>query len=216
MGTKKDINQMQVEYVKIDDLIPADYNPRRLSEEDRKHIRESLTEFGFAEPVIVNRTPDRYNVIVGGHQRVTVAKEDLGYTEVPCVFCYLSLEKEKELNVRLNKNTGRWDNEALQQHFTFDWLKQVGFQDSELSFWLSEYQKKFNSVTNKNCDLPIIPKFSEKYDCVVIISDNSTDTSFLKTALGIQKCQSYKNTRTGEGMVITVEHLRRALHGGED
>lgn len=208
--------QMQVEYVKIQELHPADYNPRRMSVEDRRHIQESLSKYGFAEPVVVNRHPDRMNIIVGGHQRVTVAKEDLGYTEVPCVFVNLPLDKEKELNVRLNKNTGRWDTEKLQNFYKFDWLKNIGFEDSDLSFWLSDYQKKFNSITNKNCDLPIVPKFSEKYDCVVIISTNTTDTAFLKTTLGITKCQSYKNKRTGEGMVITVDQLRRALHGSKD
>ena len=211
----KESKDMKVEYVSIDKLIPADYNPRRITETDRKDIKASLERFGFAEPVIVNRHPDRMNVIVGGHQRVTVAKEELGYTEVPCVFVHLTLKQEKELNVRLNKNQGRWDFDALQKFFDKDWLKEVGFVDSELSFWVSDFQKKFESITNKNCDLPIVPKFSEKYDCVVIISDNATDTSFLKTALGIQKCQSYKNTRTGEGMVITVEQLKKAMgYGG--
>lgn len=206
---------MKVEYVSIDTLIPADYNPRRITEADRKDIKASLEKFGFAEPVIVNRHPDRMNVIVGGHQRVTVAKEELGYTEVPCVFVSLTLKQEKELNVRLNKNQGRWDFDALQKFFDKDWLKDVGFVDNELSFWVSDFQKKFESITNKNCDMPIVPKFSEKYDCVVIISNNATDTSFLKTALGIQKCQSYKNTRTGEGMVITVEQLKKAMgYGG--
>lgn len=205
-----------VEYVSIETLIPAEYNPRRITEADRKDIRASLEKFGFVEPIIVNRNPERMNVIVGGHQRVTVAKEELGYTEVPCVFVNLNKKEEKELNVRLNKNQGRWDYDALQQYFDKDWLKELGFLDSDLSFWVSDFQKKFESITNKNCDLPIIPKFSEKYDCVVIISDNVTDTAFLKTALGVQKCQSYKNTRTGEGMVITVDQFRRAFNGGED
>lgn len=212
---EKGRNDMKVEYVSIETLVPAEYNPRRITEVDRQDIKASLEKFGFAEPVIVNRHPERMNVIVGGHQRVTVAKEELGYTEVPCVFVNLTLKQEKELNVRLNKNQGRWDYDALQKFFDKDWLKGVGFLDSELSFWVSDFQKKFESITNKNCDMPIVPKFSEKYDCVVIISDNATDTSFMKTALGIQKCQSYKNTRTGEGMVISVEQLKKALgYGG--
>ena len=209
-------SDMKVEYVSIDTLVPADYNPRRITAADRKDIKASLEKFGFAEPIIVNKNPDRLNVIVGGHQRVTVAKEELGYTEVPCVFVNLSLKEEKELNVRLNKNQGRWDFDALQEFFDKDWLKGVGFLDSELSFWVSDFQKKFESITNKNCDLPIIPKFSEKYDCVIILSDNVTDTAYLKTRLGVQKCQSYKNTRTGEGMVITVDQFRRAVDGSED
>lgn len=208
---------MKVEYLPIDELKPAEYNPRRITPADRRDIKNSLDKFGFAEPIIVNRNPERMNVIVGGHQRVTVAKEELGYTEVPCVFVNLPLKEEKELNVRLNKNQGRWDTEILQQYFNKDFLKDVGFLDSELSFWMTDFQKKFNSITNKNCDMPIIPKFSEHYDCIVIVSDNVTDTMFMKTALGVQKCQSYKNQRTGEGMVISVEQLKKALqNGGQD
>lgn len=209
-------SNMEVSYIDVDTLIPAEYNPRKITPADRKDIKESLNKFGFAVPVIVNSNPERKNIIIGGHQRVLVAKEDLGYKEVPCVFRNLSLEKEKELNIRLNKNQGRWDTEVLQAYFDKDWLKNVGFLDADLAFWVSDFQKKFDSITNKNCDLPIIPKFSEKYDCVVIISTNSTDTSFLKTALGITKCQSYKNTRTGEGMVITVEQLKKAINGNKD
>lgn len=216
MGRRKmtDAGSMRVEYISIDSLIPAEYNPRRITETDRNDIKASLEKFGFAEPVIVNKHPERMNVIVGGHQRVLVAKEDLGYKEVPCVFVNLTLEEERELNVRLNKNQGRWDYEALQSYFDKDWLKNIGFLEDELSFWVSDFQKKFDSVTNKNCDYPIVPKFSEKYDAVVIISTNVTDTAFLKTALGITKQQSYKCSRMGEGMVITVEQLRKAMGDG--
>lgn len=212
----KTTNGMVVHYMNIEELIPADYNPRRITPEDRRNIKASLEKFGFAEPVIINQNPQRKNIIVGGHQRVTVAKEELGYTEVPCVFVNLDLKEEKELNVRLNKNHGRWDNDKLQEHFNFDFLKYIGFTNSDLSFWLSDYAKKFNSITNNNCDMPVVPKFSEKYACVVIISTNEIDTSYLKTALKIDKCKSYKNSRTGEGMVISVEHFKKAIDGSKD
>ena len=210
----KKTEKLEVHYMNIDELIPADYNPRGTTEQDRRDIMTSLKTFGFVDPVIVNRHPDRMNVIVGGHQRVMVAKEELGITEVPCVWVELDLEQEKELNVRLNKNTGRWDLDKLQQFFTKEWLINVGFKEQELSFFQDEFQKKFNKITNQNCDMPLIPKFSEKYDAVIIISTNTIDTTFLETALKIDKAQSYKNTRTGKAMVIDVEHFKKAL-GGE-
>ncbi len=209
-------NEMVIHYINVEDLVPADYNPRRISPEDRRNIKASLEKFGFAEPVVVNQNPRRKNIIVGGHQRVTVAKEDLGYTEVPCVFVNLDLEHERELNVRLNKNRGRWDNDKLQQNFDFEFLKDIGFSNSELSFWLSDYERKFNSITNNDCDMPIIPKFSEKYACVFIISTNEIDTTYLKNTLKIDRAKSYKNQRTGEGMVITVEHFKKAIYGNKD
>lgn len=209
-------SNMEVHYMKIEDLIPAEYNPRRLTPEDRQNIKASLQKFGFVDPVVVNKNPKRMNVLVGGHQRVKVAAEELGYLEVPCVFVDLSLKEEKELNIRLNKNQGRWDNEKLQANFNFDFLKELGFNDQDLSFWTSDYVAKFNSITNSNCDMPIIPKFSEKYACVVIIATNETDICFLKNALQIRKSQSYKNQRVGEGMVIDVEQFKRAFDVSKD
>ena len=211
----KTSNKLEVVYMNVDELIPAEYNPRRMSEEDRQTIKASLRKFGFVDPVIVNRNEKIFNIIVGGHQRVTVAKDELGLEEVPCVFVDLDYEHERELNVRLNKNQGRWDIDKLQQYFDAEWLKGVGFKDNELTFFQSEFEKKFNSITNANCDMPIVPKFSEKYDAVIIVSKNTIDTTFLETALKIGKEQSYKNTRTGKAMVIDVEHFKRAL-GGEE
>ena len=205
--------KLEIVNVPIEQLIPADYNPRYMKEEDRQEIKASLQKFGFVEPVVVNKNPDRMNIIVGGHQRVTVAKEDLHFTEVPCVFIYLTLEQEKELNLRLNKNTGRWNEGKLEEFFTKDFLKSVGFQDEDLKFYLSEFEKKFDAITDRNCEMPLVPKFSEKYDAVIIVSENAIDTTFLKTTLKIDKSKSYKNQHTGEAMIINVEHLKNALYG---
>ena len=206
-------NRIELVYLPIEDLKPAEYNPRRITEEDRMDITDSIRKFGFADVVTVNRNPERFNIIVGGHQRVTIAK-DLGIKEVPCIFVNLNLEDEKELNMRLNKNTGRLDYDKLQKFYTTEWLKGVGWKEQELSFFQSEFEKKFHSITNANCDMPIVPKFSEKYDAVIIISRNSIDTAFLETALKIDKEKSYKNSRTGKAMIIDVEHFKKAL-GGE-
>ena len=209
MAKKVKKEQMTVVQMKISDLTPASYNPRKMTEADKRGIAASLKKFGFVDPVIVNQHPDRLNVIVGGHQRTIVAK-DLGYEDVPCVFVNLDLEQERELNVRLNKNTGRFDEMKLLEHFQKDLLKEIGFKDDELSFYLSEFEEKFNQTTNDNCEMAIVPKFSEKHDAVVIISNNSIDTQFLETALAIGKAQSYKNTRTGKAMVISVEQFKEA------
>lgn len=125
------VKKMVVVQRDVADLKPADYNPRKLSEPQRRQIEESLKRFGFVDPVIVNTYPGREGVIVGGHQRCKVAKA-LGYAQVPCVEVWLSLEQERELNIRLNKNTGEWDIEALREHFEAADLKDCGFDDNEL------------------------------------------------------------------------------------
>ena len=81
-----------IKYKDINSLISAEYNPRQLKKEQYQNIKESLQRFGFVDPVIVNKNKDRKNIIIGGHQRVKVAK-DLEYTEVPCLELVLSLDK---------------------------------------------------------------------------------------------------------------------------
>lgn len=74
-----------------------------------------------------------------------------------------------------------------------------------------EFSEQFASYDNTNCLFPIVSRFSEKYDCVLIISDNETDTAYLETVLGIRKEQSYKlhkNPVVGKSMVITARRFQ--------
>ncbi len=57
--------------------------------------------------------------------------------------------------------------------------------------------------------MPVIAKFSEKYDCVIITSDNEIDTTYLETVLEIGKSQSYKNQHMGKAMVINVKDFQK-------
>ena len=106
---------IQTTYHPLDSLIFAEYNPRQLTKEQHKQLKDSITRFGLVDPIIINKHPDRDNIIIGGHQRAKIA-EELGLKEIPCVELKLTLEKEKELNIRLNKNVGEWDYDALAQH----------------------------------------------------------------------------------------------------
>ena len=117
----------------ISDLIFAEYNPRELTKDQHQDLKDSITRFGLVDPLIVNIHKERKNILVGGHQRLRIAKE-LGYKDVPCVEVDLTPEKEKELNVRLNKNTGQWDWDALANHFDVGELLEWGFSEDELQF----------------------------------------------------------------------------------
>ena len=94
------------------DLLPADYNPRKdLKPGDAEYekLKRSLEQFGYVEPVIWNKTTGR---VVGGHQRLKVL-QDMGITEVECVVVEMDEEREKALNIALNKISGEWDKEKL-------------------------------------------------------------------------------------------------------
>lgn len=131
MTTKN--NKMKIVVRKIADLVPADYNPRELTPKQRQELTASLEAFGLVDPILVNKHPDRKNIIIGGHQRVKVW-QTLGNETVPTVELNLNLQQERELNVRLNKNTGQWNDEMLAQFFKKDELINWGFEDEALNF----------------------------------------------------------------------------------
>ena len=77
--------------IPIEKLVPYVNNARTHSPEQIQKLRSSLREFGFINPVIVDRD---YGVIAG-HGRITTAKEE-GIAEVPCVFAdHLTEAQEK-------------------------------------------------------------------------------------------------------------------------
>lgn len=121
---------LEIVYVRPESLNPAPYNPRKATEKDVADLRENIRRFGWVEPLVVNRYPGRENVIIGGHLRQRIAIED-GIETVPIVYVSLPEERERELNVRLNRNVGRWDWDLL-ANFDNDFLLDVGFEEWEL------------------------------------------------------------------------------------
>ncbi len=138
-------HNLTVHQVAITDLKPATYNPRKHSQEQLNQLKESITRFGLVDPIIVNNAPNRRMIVIGGHMRLKAAKE-LGYKEMPCVFINIpDINKEKELNLRLNKNTGEFDLDllaTLDEHFLAD----IGFTSEELDsiFELEEVPEVFD------------------------------------------------------------------------
>jgi len=128
---------LKIVQVKIGELKSADYNPRKWDQNAIDKLTENIKEFGFIDPVIANGAPKRKNIIIGGHFRIKIAK-DLGYKMVPVIYINVpDIKKEKELNLRLNKNTGDWD-WTLLKDFEKDILEIVGFSSLELDKLFSE------------------------------------------------------------------------------
>ena len=127
---------MLIETKKVTDLLPAEYNPRKeLKPGDAEYekLKRSIEQFGYVEPVIWNKTTSR---VVGGHQRLRVIM-DMGITEVECVVVEMPEDKEKALNIALNKISGEWDKDKLAllisdlQGTDFD-VSLTGFEPAEI------------------------------------------------------------------------------------
>lgn len=140
------MNNLEVTYVSVSEIKPAEYNPKRMNDRERKMILESMKRFGFAQPLIVNSWEKRKNVLIDGHQRLIVAIEDLKMKKVPVCYVYVdSLEREKELNLRFTKNSVDLDDDLLRSFFSEEELLQVGFTEKELdSIFIDFDAQSFN------------------------------------------------------------------------
>ncbi len=123
----------QTEKRKLSDLLPWERNPRQLTESQAEHLEESLSKFGLVDPPAINTD----NVIIGGHQRRNIMglmKEYGNGAEIDVRVPSRTLtEREvEELNIRLNKNTGSFDFDALANNFEVDDLMDWGFEPFEL------------------------------------------------------------------------------------
>ena len=130
----KTTSEMQL--VDISKLIPYQNNARTHSKEQINKLRSSLREFGFVNPVIVDR---EYNVIAG-HGRIAAAREE-GITQLPCVFVDHLTEAQKKAYIladnRMALDAG-WDEDLLRvelealEEMGYD-LGLTGFDNKELA-----------------------------------------------------------------------------------
>ena len=115
----------------VGSLKPHPKNPRRLTDEQKARLLESLDKFNLAEIPAINLD----DMILAGHQRITLLKE-LGRgdeeIDVRVPNRMLTPEEADEYLLRSNRNTGEWDFERLTTEFNFDMLSNVGFDDTEL------------------------------------------------------------------------------------
>ena len=136
---------MEFKKLQIDSLVPAEYNPRKKlkpGDSEFEKIKNSINEFGYVDPIIVNRDL----TVIGGHQRISVLKT-LGYTEIDCVIIDVDKTKEKALNIALNKISGEWNKELLA-----DLIKDLQKLDYDVSFTgfePPEIDELFNDVHSK-------------------------------------------------------------------
>lgn len=169
---------LDVEKIKITDIIPSDYNPRIMPENESTKLKNSLETFGLVDPIVINL---KNNHIIGGHQRFDVLIDqhlednkifeelnliklgDIGWVFTDTDLKIESEDYEKALNLALNKISGEWDSEKLSVvlndlelgDFNLDLTGFNGF-DEELEFKnildKVEYDDTPRSETTQNAD----------------------------------------------------------------
>lgn len=135
---------------KVNDLIPFEYNPRKMTEEQVEKLKTSLERFGLVEIPVV----DTDNTLVAGHQRMRIMQmlgrggEEI---DVRVPNRKLTDRELREYNVRSNKNTGEWDYDLLASLFELPELVEIGFTAKDLSVFDIEGLEEEKEKKEKLC-----------------------------------------------------------------
>lgn len=165
---------MEKKKIKLLDIAPADYNPRKISDSDLRKLRGSIDEFGLVDPIIINLDNNR---IIGGHQRYDVLRQNgvedafmvelggIGWVFLEDDLKIKSKSHEKALNIALNKISGDWDRNKLFE--VLNELSLVGFEMELTGFeeneWLENESVDFAVDEDEDFDGDVNDADSEPY-----------------------------------------------------
>ena len=201
---------------KVSDLIPATYNPRQMTEKQAKDLTTSLERFNLADPIVINTD----NTIIGGHQRIAIyklhGKNDVEI-DVRIPSRKLTPEEEKELNIRLNKNLGEWDYDAL-ANFDEDLLKDVGFDSKELDkiFQLDTKPEDDDVPEQRTTDIKLGDMF-QLGEHRLLCGDSTTEANVERLMGGLKADMVFTDPPYGVGYEggSSNEKKREKLQGDE-
>lgn len=170
---------MEIKQVAINEINPAVYNPRIITDKELSGLKESIKAFGFVEPLVVNSVS---GTLISGHQRFKAAKE-LGHETVPVVYVELNESGEKALNIAMNNHAiqGKFDTEILSTLLE-DLKVEMPDLSSELNFDILSKDLKidFDPVA------PDVPKDSETSYAMVKLKVQKEDKPEL-----VDKCREF-------------------------
>ena len=187
---------MSTETIKITDIVPARYNPRKISNEDYNKLSNSINEYGLVDPIIIHLSN---NHIIGGHQRfevlmdeymngnndyhelILIRRGDIGWIFPDEELKIKDINHEKSLNITLNKVQGEWDFEKLEDLFNDLTIEGL---DLKLTGWGKDEIKELS----KNIDLSNFGQ--EEIDLEESLAEEGTNTTTNSRTLKEHQCPS--------------------------
>ena len=181
------MKEMKIINKNIDEVIPYENNPRN-NDEAVEYVANSIKEFGFKVPIIV----DKDNVIITGHTRLKAAQK-LGLKEVPVIYADdLTEEQIKAFRIADNKISEKagWDLDKLKielEDIDFD-MTDFGFGDFELSMLTEDMEPE-------PYDDDVIEEYSENSEeylaskRIIITYSTEAEENFLKKILNIDELE---------------------------
>lgn len=199
---------METIIMKISDIHPAEYNPRVMlkpGDAEYESLKNSLDNFGIATPLIFNR---KTGTLVSGHQRLNVLKQ-MGVVETEVVLVEVEADKEKLLNIALNKIDGEWDYTKLEEvfsEFSDDDIQSTGYTTEELDslFGTEAIKPKYNFENDSDDEESELNEKAEKpekeFNIFFSFPTKEAAEKWLK-----DKGQEYKFEGTSHNITIRME-----------
>ena len=180
---------LKVEYVNIDELIPYTKNAKLHPEEQIEQIKKSILEFGMNDPIAI----DKDNVIIEGHGRLIACKE-LGLEEIPVIRLeHLTDEQRKAYTLVHNKLTMNSDfdidllNEELDDILNID-MRDYGFEQI-----LEEIEED-----EIKPEIQFTEVLGEEHNYIVLYFDNEVDWLQAESLFNIQQVKNLSTRKDGK------------------
>lgn len=165
---------MKIEKIALAQLVPYAQNARTHSAAQVQQIADSIHEFGWTNPVLIDGTGG----IIAGHGR-TLAAKLLGMTEVPCIRLTHLTEAQKRAYIiadnKLALNAG-WDEEMLAKELST--LVEIGYDVGRTGFDADELAKLLGEEDLAGSDEPR-PDLAEKWEIAIECSGESEQVALL-------------------------------------
>lgn len=187
----------------IAELVPYAKNPRK-NDEAVKYVAESIKQFGFKVPIIV----DKNNVIVAGHTRYRAAKM-IGLEEVPCIIADdLTDEQIQAFRLADNKvaEIAEWDEELL----TIELADIVNIDMEDFGFVLGEEEPEKEEPP----EVEFTEVLEEEHNYVVLYFNNKIDWLQAETLFGIKAVKNLSTKKNGKQGIVQ-KGVGRVIDGAE-
>lgn len=184
--------KLNITYRPIKELKPYKKNAKKHNKEQVEQIANSIKEFGFTQPVII----DKHDCVVAGHGRILGAKK-AGLKQVPTV-CLDELTEEQIKAYRLvdNKlNESEWDTELLKQS-----LDEIIEMDMEAFGFELEVME--DAMMEVEPEVPFTEVLNEENNYIVLKFNNKIDWLNALGVFGIEKVQAYSTKKNGNKKII--------------
>ncbi len=189
---------------RVIDLLPYEYNPRKMTAQQSRKLRESLEKFGLVEIPVINFD----GILLAGHQRckalVQLGKGD-DVVDVRVPNRQLTDQEFKEYNIASNAIKGDWVDDILREHFD-----DVDLADFGISLAEMEDLHEQAAAKEETPEMPIVQKFSEQYNAFIIVCTNAIDENHVDELLKVDTAKSYKSERVGRTNVISAKQFMEA------